>query len=102
MLRNGADYLKALRDGCRVYLGSELVRDVTTHAAFRNTAHSFVELYDCKRATENRAIRQRALQLCKLSVERSQECRQDRHGRHDGRRQSIGLESGQISLRAVG
>jgi 4-hydroxyphenylacetate 3-monooxygenase len=54
MMRSGADYLEALRDGRRVYLGSELVRDVTTHAAFRNTARSFAEIYDRKQAPENR------------------------------------------------
>ncbi len=54
MLRSGADYLSALRDGRRVYLGSELVTDVTSHAAFRNTARSFADIYDRKRATENR------------------------------------------------
>ncbi|MGA2995027.1 4-hydroxyphenylacetate 3-hydroxylase family protein [Bradyrhizobium sp.] len=53
MLRSGDDYLKALRDGRRVYVGSELVNDVTSHIAFRNTAHSFAELYDRKRAQEN-------------------------------------------------
>jgi 4-hydroxyphenylacetate 3-monooxygenase len=54
MLRSGANYLEALRDGRRVYIGSELVRDVTSHGAFRNAAHSFAEIYDRKRAPENR------------------------------------------------
>jgi 4-hydroxyphenylacetate 3-monooxygenase len=53
MLRTGQDYLSALRDGRRVYIGSELVRDVTTHPAFRNTAASFASLYDQKRAPEH-------------------------------------------------
>ena len=53
MLRTGQDYLAAIRDGRRIYVGSELVRDVTTHPAFRNTARSFAGIYDRKRAAEN-------------------------------------------------
>jgi aromatic ring hydroxylase len=30
MLRTGSDYLEALRDGRRIYVGGELVRDVTS------------------------------------------------------------------------
>jgi 4-hydroxyphenylacetate 3-monooxygenase len=54
MLMTGAEYLESIRDGRRVYLGSELVKDVTTHPAFRNAAHSFAMIYDKKRASENR------------------------------------------------
>ena len=54
MLRTGADYLAALRDGRRIYIGKELVRDVTTHEAFRNSARSFADLYDRKREPEHR------------------------------------------------
>ena len=46
MLRTGSEYLDALRDGRRVYIGSELVQEVTTHRAFRNTTRSFANLYD--------------------------------------------------------
>jgi 4-hydroxyphenylacetate 3-monooxygenase len=53
MLRTGTDYLQALRDGRRVYIGSELVRDVTTHPAFRNTARSFADIYERKRSSEH-------------------------------------------------
>ena len=49
MLRSGQDYLAALRDGRRIFLGGELVTDVTTHSAFRNTARSFARIYDRKR-----------------------------------------------------
>jgi 4-hydroxyphenylacetate 3-monooxygenase len=34
-------------------LGGELVRDVTTHVAFRNSARSFAEIYDRKRSPEH-------------------------------------------------
>src|SRR5262245_30675215 len=53
MLRAGADYLEGLRDGRRIYLGSELVKDVTEHPAFRNTARSFANLFDRKRDPEH-------------------------------------------------
>jgi 4-hydroxyphenylacetate 3-monooxygenase len=53
MLRAGNDYLAAIRDGRRIYVGSELVRDVTTHEAFRNSARSFADLYDRKRSPEH-------------------------------------------------
>lgn len=52
MLRTGEEYLQGLRDGRQVYLGKELVQDVTTHPAFRNTAQSFARLYDRKRAPD--------------------------------------------------
>ena len=53
MLRTGADYLESLRDGRKVYIGGELVEDVTAHPAFRNAAASFAMLYDRKRDPEN-------------------------------------------------
>ena len=31
MLMTGEDYLDSIRDGRRVYIGGELVEDVTTH-----------------------------------------------------------------------
>ena len=56
MLLTGQEYLESIRDGRRVYVGSELVDDVTTHPAFRNAARSFAMIYDRKRAPENRAV----------------------------------------------
>ncbi len=53
MLRHGKDYLASLRDGRRIRLGSELVTDVTTHPAFKNTAQSFARIYDLKRSPEH-------------------------------------------------
>ena len=38
MLKTGAEYLESIRDGRKVYIGSEEVTDVTTHPAFRNAA----------------------------------------------------------------
>jgi 4-hydroxyphenylacetate 3-monooxygenase len=56
MLLTGQEYLESIRDGRKVYVGRELVEDVTTHPAFRNAAHSFAMIYDRKRATENRDV----------------------------------------------
>ncbi len=50
MLKTGAQHLEQLRDGRTVYIGSEKVTDVTTHAAFRNGARSIAALYDMKAA----------------------------------------------------
>jgi 4-hydroxyphenylacetate 3-monooxygenase len=56
MMKSGQDHLASLRDGRRVYIGGELVDDVTAHPAFRNAATSFAMLYDRKAAPENREI----------------------------------------------
>jgi 4-hydroxyphenylacetate 3-monooxygenase len=56
MLKSGAQHLESIRDGRKVYIGGELVDDVTTHPAFRNAAQSFAMLYDRKAAPENREI----------------------------------------------
>jgi len=56
MLMSGEDYLESIRDGRRVYVGSELVEDVTAHPAFRNAARSMASIYERKRASENRDV----------------------------------------------
>jgi 4-hydroxyphenylacetate 3-monooxygenase len=56
MLLTGQEYLESIRDGRKIYVGRELVEDVTTHPAFRNAAHSFAMIYDRKRASENREV----------------------------------------------
>ena len=56
MLLTGQEYLESIRDGRRVYVGSERVDDVTAHPAFRNAARSFAMIYDKKRAPENRDV----------------------------------------------
>jgi 4-hydroxyphenylacetate 3-monooxygenase len=56
MLKSGADHLEQLRDGRSVYIGRELVRDVTAHPAFRNGAQSIAAVYDMKAAAENRDV----------------------------------------------
>jgi 4-hydroxyphenylacetate 3-monooxygenase len=53
MLKSGAEHLESLRDGRRVYVGSEEVDDVTAHPAFRSAAGTVAAIYDMKRAPEN-------------------------------------------------
>jgi len=55
-LRTGEDYLRALRDGRRIYVDGQLVTDVTTHPAFAGGARSLSNLYDIAAAPENREI----------------------------------------------
>ena len=40
----GSEYLESIRDGRRVYIGSEPVDDVTTHPAFRNAAQTLATI----------------------------------------------------------
>src|SRR5437868_13141930 len=42
----GSEYLESLRQGRKVYINGERVKDVTTHVAFRNSARSIARLYD--------------------------------------------------------
>ena len=56
MLLTGQEYLESIRDGRKVYIGSEEVPDVTIHPAFRNAAQSFAMLYDRKRDADNLAV----------------------------------------------
>jgi 4-hydroxyphenylacetate 3-monooxygenase len=53
-MRSGADYLRALNDGRRVFVDGEPVKDVTTHPAFRQAARSIAQLYDIAAAPELR------------------------------------------------
>ncbi len=55
-IRDGAAYLKGLRDGRRVVIDGKLVEDVTTHPAFRNAVASFARLYDAQATPEAREL----------------------------------------------
>src|SRR5579862_2612099 len=55
-MRSGDDYLRSLKDGRHVYADGELVRDVTTHPAFREAAKSVARLFDLAAAPENREL----------------------------------------------
>ncbi len=56
MLRTGKEHLESLRDGRRVYIGSEKVDDVTRHPAFRNAAETVAGIFDLKADPANRDI----------------------------------------------
>ena len=45
-IRRGEEYLESLRDGRRVWLMGQQVKDVTTHAALAGCARSVAEVYD--------------------------------------------------------
>ncbi|MBV9630225.1 MAG: 4-hydroxyphenylacetate 3-monooxygenase [Xanthobacteraceae bacterium] len=45
-LRTGSEYLRSLRDGRRVYIDGEQVKDVTEHPALRQAARSLAHLFD--------------------------------------------------------
>ena len=45
-MRTGEQYLASLRDGRRVYVGGELIKDVTTHPKTAGYARAIAEYYD--------------------------------------------------------
>ncbi len=51
--KTGNEHLASLKDGRTVYIDGELVSDVTTHLAFRNSVASAARLYDFQAAPEN-------------------------------------------------
>src|ERR1700689_3946573 len=53
-MRTGADYLRSLNDGRRVFVDGEAVKDVAAHPAFRGAARSIANLYDIAAAPEMR------------------------------------------------
>src|ERR1700747_2030784 len=46
MLRTGEQYLEALNDGRRVWVGNELIDNVATHPKTSGMAHKIAEFYD--------------------------------------------------------
>ena len=53
-MRTGAEYLRSLKDGRRVFVDGERVKDITAHPAFREAARSIANLYDIAAAPELR------------------------------------------------
>src|SRR5581483_94670 len=45
-MRTGAEYLRSLKDGRRVFIDGERVRDVTEHPAFAQAVRSIAGLFD--------------------------------------------------------
>ena len=54
MLITGKEKLERMRDGRSVFVGSEKVADVTSHAAFKGAARTIADLYDFKASPEQR------------------------------------------------
>lgn len=55
-MRTGKEYLASLRDGRRVYVGGELIEDITTHPTTRGYAHAIAEYYDLHLDPSNQDI----------------------------------------------
>src|SRR5438046_6048184 len=53
-MRTGAEYLRSIKDGRRVFVDGERVEDVTAHPAFRGAVRSIANLYDIAAAPELR------------------------------------------------
>src|SRR5690348_2613415 len=53
-MRTGAEYLRSLKDGRRVFVDGERVKDVAAHPAFRGAARSIANLYDIAAAPDLR------------------------------------------------
>ncbi len=51
--KTGAEHLRSLQDGRKVFIDGKSVADVTTHDAFRNSVASAASLYDFQAAPEN-------------------------------------------------
>jgi len=56
MLITGAEKLERMRDGREVYVGSERVKDVTSHPAFAQGARTIAEMWDWKRDPSRRDL----------------------------------------------
>lgn len=56
MTRTGRDYIESLQDGRTVWFDGDLVKDITTHKAFRNTVRSIAGLYDLTHDENTREI----------------------------------------------
>ncbi|HEY8533385.1 MAG TPA: 4-hydroxyphenylacetate 3-hydroxylase N-terminal domain-containing protein [Micromonospora sp.] len=55
-LLTGDEYLESLRDGRQIFIDGEVVKDVTAHPAFRQTALSTAQLYDALHHPDTRDI----------------------------------------------
>lgn len=53
-MKTGKEYLAGLNDGRTVLVGSEKIRNVAEHPAFRNAARTIAGIYDMKAAPEHR------------------------------------------------
>jgi 4-hydroxyphenylacetate 3-monooxygenase len=56
MIKSGAQHTQSLRDGREVFLDGQLVKDVTTHHAYRGVVASVAKMFDYHSAPENREL----------------------------------------------
>ena len=55
-MRTGKEYLESLRDGRKVYVGGEIIEDVTSHPKTRGYAHAIADYYDLHLDPEHQDI----------------------------------------------
>src|SRR3546814_10121469 len=55
-MRTGKQYLESLRGGRKVYVGGEIIEDVTTHPMTKGYANAIAEYYDLHLKHENDEI----------------------------------------------
>src|SRR3546814_3226280 len=55
-MRTGKQYLESLRDGRKVYVGGEIIEDVTTHQMTKGYANAIAEYYVIHLTPENAEI----------------------------------------------
>ena len=55
-MKTGAEYIESLRDGRRVYVGGELIDDVTIHPKTRGYAAAIAEYYDLHHRPEHQDV----------------------------------------------
>lgn len=55
-MRTGKEYLESLRDGRKVYVGGEIIEDVTTHPKTRGYAQAIADYYDLHLDPKNQDI----------------------------------------------
>jgi aromatic ring hydroxylase len=55
-MRTGQEYLESLRDGRKVYVGGDLIEDITTHPKTKGYAHAIAEYYDLHLDPKNQDV----------------------------------------------
>ena len=55
-MRTGQEYLESLHDGRKVYVGGELIEDITTHPKTKGYAHAIAEYYDLHLDPKNQDV----------------------------------------------
>ena len=56
MIRTGEEYRESIRDGRKVYINGETVKDVTTHPAFKPIVDARARIYDMAHEEKYRDI----------------------------------------------